>query len=63
MLLYKSLKSMAAMMASVGWGRRLLMIVTAIAVFLAVAVIVIAMGVTEVVMAIETKGARVARIA
>uniref|UniRef100_A0A915J824 NADH dehydrogenase subunit 4L n=1 Tax=Romanomermis culicivorax TaxID=13658 RepID=A0A915J824_ROMCU len=62
MLLYKSLKSMAAMMVSVECRPRLLMIVAAVVVFLVVAVIVIAMEVVGIVMAIETNGMRVARI-
>uniref|UniRef100_A0A915KHE7 Uncharacterized protein n=1 Tax=Romanomermis culicivorax TaxID=13658 RepID=A0A915KHE7_ROMCU len=63
MLLYKSLKSMAAMMASVRCGPRLLMIVAAVAVLLAIAVVVIAMGVMGIAMAIKANGMKVGRIA
>uniref|UniRef100_A0A915JSN9 Uncharacterized protein n=1 Tax=Romanomermis culicivorax TaxID=13658 RepID=A0A915JSN9_ROMCU len=58
MLLYKSLKSMAVMMASVECGGRLLMIV--MAVVLAVAVIMIIMRVAGIVMTMGMNGARVA---
>uniref|UniRef100_A0A915HY37 Uncharacterized protein n=1 Tax=Romanomermis culicivorax TaxID=13658 RepID=A0A915HY37_ROMCU len=54
---------MVAMMASIGWGSRLLLIVAGVAVFLAIAVIVITMGITGIVMAIETNGMRMVRIA
>uniref|UniRef100_A0A915LD65 Uncharacterized protein n=1 Tax=Romanomermis culicivorax TaxID=13658 RepID=A0A915LD65_ROMCU len=51
---------MAAMVASIGCGSRLLLIVAAVVIFLAIAVVVITMGVTRIIMAIETNGARVA---
>uniref|UniRef100_A0A915KVS7 Uncharacterized protein n=1 Tax=Romanomermis culicivorax TaxID=13658 RepID=A0A915KVS7_ROMCU len=51
---------MAAMMASMGCGSRLLLIVAMVAIFLVIAVIVITMGVTWIIVAIETNGARVA---
>uniref|UniRef100_A0A915KW74 Uncharacterized protein n=1 Tax=Romanomermis culicivorax TaxID=13658 RepID=A0A915KW74_ROMCU len=54
---------MAVMMASVGCQPRLLMIVATVAVFLGVAVVMIAMRVAGIIMAIETNRMRVARIA
>uniref|UniRef100_A0A915HR79 Uncharacterized protein n=2 Tax=Romanomermis culicivorax TaxID=13658 RepID=A0A915HR79_ROMCU len=63
MLLYKSFESMVTMMVSVGRGSRLLVIVAGVAVFLAIAVVVIAMRVMGIIMAIEMNGTSVARIA
>uniref|UniRef100_A0A915JJI7 Uncharacterized protein n=1 Tax=Romanomermis culicivorax TaxID=13658 RepID=A0A915JJI7_ROMCU len=63
MLLYKSLESMAAMMASIRCGSRLLLIVATVAVVLAIGVIVITMGIAGIVMAIEMNGTRMAGIA
>uniref|UniRef100_A0A915J809 Uncharacterized protein n=1 Tax=Romanomermis culicivorax TaxID=13658 RepID=A0A915J809_ROMCU len=51
---------MAAMVASIRCGSTLLLIVAAVAIFLVIAVVVITMGVTRIVMAIEANGARVA---
>uniref|UniRef100_A0A915JZR8 Uncharacterized protein n=1 Tax=Romanomermis culicivorax TaxID=13658 RepID=A0A915JZR8_ROMCU len=60
MLLYKSLESIAAMMVSIGCESRLLLSVPMVAIFLAIVVLVITMGVTGILMAIESNGARVA---
>uniref|UniRef100_A0A915L0I9 Uncharacterized protein n=1 Tax=Romanomermis culicivorax TaxID=13658 RepID=A0A915L0I9_ROMCU len=54
---------MAVMVGSVGCGQRLLMIVAAVAAFLVISVVVIAMGVVGIVMAMEADGMRMARIA
>uniref|UniRef100_A0A915JU26 Uncharacterized protein n=1 Tax=Romanomermis culicivorax TaxID=13658 RepID=A0A915JU26_ROMCU len=51
---------MVAMMGSIGCGSRLLLIVMTVGIFLAIAVIVVTMGVTGFVMVIEMNGARVA---
>uniref|UniRef100_A0A915HSU8 Uncharacterized protein n=1 Tax=Romanomermis culicivorax TaxID=13658 RepID=A0A915HSU8_ROMCU len=49
---------MAAMVASIRGRSRLLLIVATVGIFLAIAVIVITMGVTGIVMAIKANGAR-----
>uniref|UniRef100_A0A915KQZ8 Uncharacterized protein n=1 Tax=Romanomermis culicivorax TaxID=13658 RepID=A0A915KQZ8_ROMCU len=51
---------MVAMMASIRGGSRWLLVVATIAIVLAIAVVVITMGVTGIVMAIETNRERVA---